>query len=189
MLVRPAEIARHRIPHALSMSTRGIHKSKFVPPATSTDGSVAEWAVANGIPEGTRFALRVTDAEIDAWVASLPLSAVAKQSAHTIARALRDYGWFITDNGGSAHLQFEDRLTAGPAWSLLGLDRTLVDGNEYPRDLLDGLMRKDRIYVIAPSDEYPAALRASADRGLADGTGPILLARPGRLPLGEPPCR
>jgi len=165
MLVRPAEVAQELIPHALSMAARGVDRSTYVPPATGTDGEVVEFAVANGIPEGMRFALRVTDAEIEAWVASLPLSPIGKQSARAIGRALRDYGWFITDNGGAAHLQFEDRLTAGPAWSSLGLDHTVDDDKTYPRDLLDGLVRKDRIYAIVPSDEYPAALRTSADGG------------------------
>jgi hypothetical protein len=186
MLVRPAEIARNLIPHALSMAIRGIHESQFVPPATNSDGSVAEWAVAEGIPEGTRFALDVTDAEIKAWAASLPISAEGRQSARVIARALRDYGWFITDNGGSAHLQFEDRLTAGPAWATLGLDVTVAGDKQYPRDLLDGLLREERIYAVVPSDRYPAELRASPEQA-APSAAPGA-ADQGLAPLAGAPC-
>jgi hypothetical protein len=167
MLVRPAEVARNLIPHALSMPIKGIDKSRFVPPATKSDGLGVDGSVPDGIPEGTRFALHVSDSEIEAWASSLPISPAGRQSARVIARALRDYGWFITDNGGSAHLQFEDRLTAGPAWDMLGLGKVEDGGKEYPRDLLDGLIREDRIYAIVPSDQYPAELRASPDEGPA----------------------
>ena len=43
-----------------------------------------------------------------------------------------------------------------------GLATQPVDYKEYPRDLLDGLITPDNIYAIAPSDQYPAALRARA---------------------------
>ena len=71
-----------------------------------------------------------------------------------IARALRDYGWFVTDHAGSAHLQFEDRLTAAAGWTALGLGRITAGGKEYPRDLLDGLLQRDRIHAIVPSNQY-----------------------------------
>jgi hypothetical protein len=77
-----------------------------------------------------------------------------------IARALRGYGWFITDTTGSAHLQLEDRITAGKDWDRLGLGDREVEGRSYPRDLLDGLIRPERIVTLVPSDQYPPELRA-----------------------------
>jgi hypothetical protein len=154
MLVRPHEVAAGIIHHALSMPLKGIHKSVFVAPATKTDGPIAPYALTDGVPEGMRFALNVSDAEIESWVASLPLSSTGKQSARVIGRALRDYGWFITDNAGAATLQFEDRKATGAMWSNLGLSKVSANGKEYPRDLLDGLMREERIYAVVPSDQY-----------------------------------
>ena len=146
MLVRPAEVAAGVIPHALSMPIKGVHASLFVPPATRTDGPT--WGVPDGIPEGTRFALRVTDDELGAWAATLPPETGA--SALVIGRALRDQGVVITDHAGAAIIQFEDRLTAGPRWDALGLGERTVGGKRFPRDLLDGLWTRERIYALAP---------------------------------------
>jgi hypothetical protein len=149
MLVRPEEIVAGRIEHALSVPFRGIHKTAFVRPATKTDGPTAAYAVPDGVPTGTRFALRATDEELAAWAASLPLSVVGRQSAIVIGRALVEYGWHITDNAGSAHVQFEDCNSAGAAWDALGLGNVSSGDKVYPRDLLDDLMRLDRIYALA----------------------------------------
>jgi hypothetical protein len=148
MLVRAEEVATGVITHALSMPIKNASPG-YVAPALKSDGQVS-----GGVPEGTRFALRISDADIDAWATALPISATGRQSARVIATALRDYGWFVTDRAGTAHLQFEDYNSAGSAWASLGLGKALVGGKEYPRDLLDGLMRRDRIYAIAPSNYY-----------------------------------
>jgi hypothetical protein len=126
----------------------------FVAPATKLEYPSHP---KDGVPEGMRFALSVTDAEIEEWVAALPrqLPDATEDAARTIARALRDYGWFITDTGGGTHLQFEDRLTAGEAWDELGLGPHKADWKDFPRDLLDGLLSPERIYALVPSDEYP----------------------------------
>ncbi len=112
---------------------------------------------ADGIPQGMRFALRVSDQEIDQWLNELPkeLPETTRESARVIAVALRDYGWFITDSSGAAHFQFESRVTSGEKWNALGLDDREINDKKYPRDLLDGLITKERIYVIVPSDQYP----------------------------------
>lgn len=151
MLVRPEEIEQGVIEHALSMPISNPSGDFYVAPATKIEHPDR----GAGIPEGMRFALDVTDAEIDAWLASLPssLPASTRRSARIIAVALRDYGWFISDTSGGAHLQFEDRASAQARWVELGLD-VVVSGKEYPRDLLDGLMTRDRIYTIVPSDQY-----------------------------------
>ena len=159
MLVRPREIADGAIRHALSMPIKNTSRTAYVAPATKLEG---KGRTEDAIPEGTRFALEATDKEIDAWADGLPeaLPPAARRSARIIARALRDYGWFITDNAGGATFQFESRVTAGDAWVALGLGERSVGWKEYPRDLLDGLFTPGRIYAIVPSDQYPAALRA-----------------------------
>jgi hypothetical protein len=153
MLVRPEEIALGDIGHALSMPIRNTDGDFFVPPATKLEFPNNP---SGGIPEGMRFALDVSDDEIEQWLDSLPqaLPEASRNSARVIARALRDYGWFITDTSGSAHLQFEDRLTAQTPWLLLGLGEQEIGFNSYPQDLLDGLMQRERIYALVPSDQY-----------------------------------
>jgi len=160
MLVQPDEIRQGRIGHALSMPIRNTDGDYFVPPATKLEHP---GRMRDGIPEGMRFALNVSDAKIQEWLDGMPkgMRKSTLKSARIIAQALRDYGWFITDTAGGAHFQFESRLTAGKEWAELGLDYWEADEfHVYPRDLLDRLLKPERIYAIAPSDEYPADLRA-----------------------------
>ena len=69
------------------MPVNGIDRTFYIPPATNTDGGL--FGIDNGIPAGMRFALRVSDAEIEAWIANLPgaLGHSTRKSAGTIARA------------------------------------------------------------------------------------------------------
>jgi hypothetical protein len=164
MLVRPYEIRQGKIPHALSLPIRNTARNYYVPPATKLEHP---GGLRGGIPEGMRFALDVSDADIQEWLDGMPkgMRKSTLRSARIIAQALRDYGWFITDTAGGAQFQFESRLTAGKEWAELGLDYWEVDEfRVYPRDLLDRLLTPERIYAIVPSDEYPANLRARPSR-------------------------
>lgn len=159
MLVRPEEIMQGAIRHALSMPIRNPSEIFAVPPATKLEHP----GDRSGVPEGMRFALDVSDTEIEQWLDELPnsLPFSTRYSARVIARALRDYGWFVTDTSGRAHLQFEDRSSAGEKWATLGLYPIPNKPSEnlsvprYPDNLLDGLISPDRIYAIVPSDQYP----------------------------------
>ena len=154
MLVRPHELKQGQIRHALSLPIRNTDGTYYVPPATKLEHP---GRMSDGIPEGMRFALEVSDADIQEWLDEMPkgMRKSTLRSARIIARALRDYGWFITDTAGGAHFQFESRITAGKEWAELGLDYWEVDDSHvYPRDLLDGLLKPERIYAIVPSDEY-----------------------------------
>ena len=145
MLVRPEEVAQGRIRHALAMPIRNTDGTEYVAPATKLEHP----GRPPGIPEGMRFALDVTDEEIEEWIAALPPEIRHMKSyARILARALREYGWFITDTSGGASLQHEAWVSAGEKWSALGLD-------EVPRDLLKGLVQRERIYALVPSDQYP----------------------------------
>jgi len=157
MLVRPQEIAAGRIDHALSLPIRNPSGQYFVAPATKLEHATGR----TGIPEGMRFALDVTEEEIQAWAARFgPESSQTRRSAIIIARALRDYGWFITDTSGGATFQFEANVSARSEWESLGLgNRRWKNGGELPRDMLDGLLARDRIYAIVSSERYPAHLR------------------------------
>ncbi|MBW2522695.1 MAG: hypothetical protein JRI23_00905 [Deltaproteobacteria bacterium] len=154
MLVVPEEVAAGAIEHALSMPIRNTDGSEFVPPATKLEHP----GNPPGIPEGMRFALEITDGEIQSWLGSLPtdLSPGMLAFAEIMAVALRDYGWFITDTAGGAKFQLEAQESALDEWEALGLAAyEASDYKEYPRDLLDGLITPERIYAIVPSDQYP----------------------------------
>jgi hypothetical protein len=104
-----------------------------------------------------RFALNITDADIDAWLAAMPPPVLSstKASARKIAQALRDYGFFIVDTGGNTHFQLEDHITGGALWRSLGMHAYEVDGKVYPARILDGLITQSRLYALVPSDQYP----------------------------------
>jgi hypothetical protein len=152
-LVRPWEIEQGKIEHALSMPIKGTSGQFFVAPATKLEhpGKVGT------IPEGMRFALAVTYAEIDAYVASLTtLRAEIKRAVKIVLVALKDYGWFITDTAGAAHLQFEAPESAQPEWERLKvLPGQAFGGGEFPRHALYGIMTQARIVAFVPSDQYP----------------------------------
>jgi len=153
-LVRPWEIEKGIIEHALSMPIRGTSGQFFVAPATKLEhpGKVGP------IPEGMRFALNVSYAEIDAYVATLSTLRMQNQRAiKIILRALKDYGWFITDTSGGAHLQFEAPESAQAEWERIGvLPGQAFGGGEFPRHALYGFMTQARIITLVPSDQYPA---------------------------------
>ena len=153
MLVRPWEIEKGVIEHALSMPIVGTSGQFFVAPATKLEhpGKVGN------IPEGMRFALKATDAEIDAYINSLTgVSTIKKRTIRIIFVALRDYGWFITDTAGGHAFQFEAPESAQTEWERIGvLPGQSVGGVEHPRFSLSKFLTADRIITIVPSDQYP----------------------------------
>jgi hypothetical protein len=153
MLVRPWEIEKGVIEHALSMPIIGTSGQSYVAPATKLEhpGKVG------AIPEGMRFALNVTYAEIDTYLNSLGnISAAKKRALRIIFVALKDYGWFITDTAGGHALQFEAPESAQADWERIGvLPGQSVGGVEHPRYSLQKFITKDRIITIIPSDQYP----------------------------------
>jgi hypothetical protein len=102
-LVRPCEIARGRIDHALAFAYPGT-TSNWVYPATHSDGKTP---VGAGLPMGTRLQL---DPSIGAetikrrWRCTGPCL--------TIARALQRYGMYLIDTGGRSKLMMEYDATA-----------------------------------------------------------------------------
>lgn len=178
MLTQPEEVAAGEIRHALMM---GVSNTLFGPPCTpaelgtSAAGSTCgfalapagglEWGVPwkaspyseqeqreRSIPEGMRLALRLTDGEIDAWLDERGYTGTKRQTARVFAVALRDYGWFITDTGGSAPWSVSGGANPATAakWRDLG-----VDGNG--RDLLHGLVTEERLWVVEPATNHCAS--------------------------------
>lgn len=102
-LVRPCEIERGRIDHALAFAY-SFPSSEFVYPATKSDGGSAP---GESLPEGTR--LQLDPALRDADLEELGCD----DACLTIARALRRYGMYAIDNSGSTKVIVEYEDTAG----------------------------------------------------------------------------
>lgn len=100
------------------------------------------------IPEGMRFALNIDDAYIENWINSrvdLKNNAKKAQTARIFARALRDYGFIITDtNGAISNIQVSGAVNpqSKQKWSDLGITE---DKDDY---LLEGLLNQNNIYTV-----------------------------------------
>jgi hypothetical protein len=110
-----------------------------------TDSSGAD--LRRMVPHGTRFVLDLSDAEITAWLDGRGYRGRLRETARVFAVALRDYGLIQTDStGGPAIIQVaggrNPEIAAG--WRALGITD---DGST----LLDGLMTRDNIRVLAPA--------------------------------------
>lgn len=108
------------------------------------------YGIDKSIPEGMRFAITSTDAQIDEWIKSQPRFNNDPKKASTakiFARALRDYGMIVADTSGAgAGIQVSGAVNpvARQQWADLGLD------SGYNDDLLHGLVTKDNLYVVEP---------------------------------------
>jgi len=103
-LVRPFEILKGRIDHALAFGFSYARRDRCVFPASKTDGNST---LPNAIPQGARIQLdpSLTEADFD----RIGLSPTGK----IIARALQEYGMFLIDNSGRPKIYVED-LTTNP---------------------------------------------------------------------------
>jgi hypothetical protein len=101
-LVRPCEIARGRIEHALAFAY-DFPTGQVVYPATKSDG---KGAVGSDVPEGARLQLNpsLSARRIRSWG--------CKGACLTIARALQRYGMYVIDNSGRPKVMLEDEGTA-----------------------------------------------------------------------------
>jgi myo-inositol-hexaphosphate 3-phosphohydrolase len=102
-LVRPCEIARGRIDHALAFAY-DFPTHEYVYPATKSDGNSTD---PLDLPEGARLQLDPTlsDDDIRAWGCD--------GACLTIARALQRYGMYVVDNSGRPKIVVEYEGTAG----------------------------------------------------------------------------
>lgn len=115
MFATGAEVASGDVGHALSitLSNTGYNPVQHYWPMSSQENGRS-----GVIPEGTfmRIKASLTDADIASRVSWIS-TAAGRAEAATLARALRDYGCFVGDNGGSSS---RIRLQAGVTWSLPG---------------------------------------------------------------------
>ena len=93
--IKASELQAGRIRHALAVNVVHATRGTQVPPANRSDGNSN---ASDAIPEGTRFRL---DPSIDVTKLGLPPGGVA------IARALQEYGMYVTDKSGAVVLTGE----------------------------------------------------------------------------------
>lgn len=180
LVVRADEVASGEIRHALGLTIvatmfgppcRPINNATaqgagsscgfYLPPATKLErtnpniGCPVKQAVTieerrKTVPEGMRFALDITDSDIDRWLDSRSYTGALRDTARIFAVALRDYGWVIAETGCYGTLLVTDSATVGPSaatWKRLGVSGAGTNPNI---DLLHGLFTPERIYVVEP---------------------------------------
>lgn len=105
---------------------------------------------SNSVFEGTRFGLKITDAEINVWLDSfVGQSARLRETRRVFAVGFRDYGWLITDSGNSNSVLFQgDGSTAARTeWESLGVTTAVAP------DLFKGLFTQARIVAYDPPEQ------------------------------------
>jgi hypothetical protein len=100
-LIRPEELRRGHIDHALAFSLPEARAGVFARPATRTDGQTDS---PGAIPLGTRFRI---DPDLD--LGRLSLTPVGRM----IAEAAQRYGIVVRDKGGSISFYGEDPAPTG----------------------------------------------------------------------------
>lgn len=114
-LIRPQEIKRGRIDHALQMTLPGIGTS---PPRCPAEYSVDTVTDADAPPEGTIYQL---DPAIDVDAADVP------RETRIVARALQKYGAVVVDNGGQIAFRAENPIgKRTDAWADLGFEDNTI---------------------------------------------------------------
>jgi hypothetical protein len=112
-LVRPCEIKRRRIDHALAFAY-DYPSGRHVYPATKSDGLGDG---SDAVPEGTRL-------QLDPSLTTRDLANMScTKACLTIARALQRYGMYVIDNSGRPKVMMEYDSTA--RWNRTITDETL----------------------------------------------------------------
>ncbi len=116
-LVRPDELERGRIDHAVAIGLPVTAGGYFVQPASATDQTGRSDAAA--VPEGARLRLR-DDVELTAPVdpetgAPLPLDADQRRHADHLVRALQQYGAIVVGRAAVPTLYVQAGAPDGPA--------------------------------------------------------------------------
>lgn len=108
------------------------------------------YSLDKAIPEGMRFAIDITDAQIETWInsrANLKNNQRRSETARIFARAIRDYGLMVVDtNGARPDIQTSGGVNpdSGAMW------KNLAMGPEHKDDLLEGLINSGNLYVVDP---------------------------------------
>lgn len=142
-------------PTQLSTSAAGVDCGYAVAPASRLEwssgpaaecGSVAQQNTpvsrSKTVPEGMRFALDITDQQIETWLNGRGYTGAKRNTARIFAVALRDYGWIISDTTcweSSMAVEGVANPKARARWAQLGITTPASDGGS----LLSGLITNE----------------------------------------------
>ena len=120
------------------------------PNTYETPGLDAVTRRSETVPEGTRFALNIDDAYINNWIKARGYTGQQAQTAKVFAEALRDYGWIVADTTtytASFGASGSDNPVTATLWKslLTNASGKTTDG----LDLMEGLIQKNNLYVVA----------------------------------------
>lgn len=142
----------NRVEHLSQMGGGGCGGNQL--PAT-------DWTRSRTVPQGMRFRLSMSDAEITAWLDGRGLTGARRSTARVFAVALRDYGFYPGAETGCAQPHIETEGMQNPETRQRWLDLGLTDGGydqdgdgraDFPsKDLLYGLITEDRLQVVNPA--------------------------------------
>lgn len=107
----------------------------------------ADTPINTSIPEGTRFAINITDQEIENWLDKRGYTGRKRETARIFAVAIREYGIIITDSSdiaASIQVAGGTNLETAKKWRNLGIDD---DGKSF----LYQLFTEDNLYVVEPA--------------------------------------
>ena len=137
--------------YAVSPATRLEFPERPLDCGASTQAFTVEGR-SKSVPEGMRFVLNKTDAEIDAWLDGRGYVGAKRRTARIFAVALRDYGWIISDStcwNSSMAVEGVANPSARARWRELGITDPSKDGA-----LLRGLIESaDEVLVLKPNTD------------------------------------
>ena len=113
-------------------------------PATAECGPVAQQNTPAGrsmtVPEGMRFVIDLSDAEIETWLDGRGYTGAKRNTARIFAVALRDYGWIISDTTcwtSATAVEGVANPQARARWAALGVTNITPQANS---EFLQGLI-------------------------------------------------
>jgi len=114
------------------------------------------------VPHGMRFALDITDDDIEAWLDERGYADPLRTTARVFAVALRDYGWMVAETGCyGTSIEVDGMINpdAAKIWKSLG-----VEDNPKAGEMLYGLVTEDNIYVVNPPEPVTSSKPPSPGR-------------------------
>ena len=159
-------------PAQMATSAAGVSCGFATAPATRLEwfdgpaqycGPVAQQntdaARAQTVPPGMRFALNLTDTQIEAWLDNRGYSGPKRSTARIFAVALRDFGWIISDTscwGSAIAVDGGANPASSARWAALGI----IDHDQSEGRLLDGLITSaSQVRAIEPPSPTPVLNR------------------------------
>ncbi|MEZ5322452.1 MAG: hypothetical protein R2698_10335 [Microthrixaceae bacterium] len=107
-------------------------------------------ARAKTVPEGMRFRLNLTDAQVESWLDRRGFTGAKRRTARIFATAFRKYGWVISDTtcwDSAMAVEGIANPSARRRWADLGIASPTSDG----ATLLDGLITSaDQVETLNP---------------------------------------